>query len=179
MPKKKRQPPQPGTDRYLCPADASNILGVKRHVIAEALRQAGREKPLTHTEARSWRDHPETAPGEGIAVLAAAASAKAEQEHRERQRDIEYEHRMLNLTEKVTKLLLKRAKHFRNPDAELIAQDMALRASKEMCRAHSDTCGDLGDPVLLSDLDIAALRWAGINPYDHSTWIVHRGDCPA
>jgi hypothetical protein len=70
------------------------------------------------------------------------------------------------------------AKHFGNPDAELVAQDMALRASKELCRAHTEACGKIV-PELLADLGIAALRWAGIDPHDHSTWIVHRGDCAA
>lgn len=177
MPQKKRQPPQPGTDRYLCPGPVSGVLGVKRHVIAEAMRQTGRQHPLTVAEAKSWRNHPEKAPEAGIAVLAAVAAAKAEREHKERQADIEYEHRILNLTEKVSRRLLAGAKHFRSPDAELIAQDMAFRASKELCRAHTDVCGEL-NPELLSDLDIAALRWAGIDPCDHSTWIVHRGDCP-
>jgi hypothetical protein len=176
--KKRQQPPQPGTDRYLCPADVSGILGVKRHVIADALRQAGRSTPLTAGEARSWHDHPETAPEEGVAVLAAAAAHKAEREHRERQQDIEYEHRMLNLTEEVTRRLLKGAKHFRNRDAELIAQDMAFRVSKELCRAPGRHCGDVA-PNDLPDIDIAALRWAGVDPSDHSTWVVHRGDCPA
>ena len=38
------------------------------------------------------------------------------------------------------------------------------------------TCGEI-DPEVLSDLDIAALRWAGVDPFNHSTWAVHRGDC--
>ncbi|WP_369243692.1 hypothetical protein [Streptomyces sp. R41] len=142
------------------------------------MRQAGRDEPLSVAEATAWRDHPEKAPEVGIAVLATVVAAKAEREHRERQADIEYEHHMLNLTEKVTKRLLAGAKHFRNPDAELIAQDMAFRASKELCRAHTDKCGEI-NPELLSKLDLAALRWAGIDPYAHSTWIVHRGDCSA
>lgn len=45
-----------------------------------------------------------------------------------------------------------------------------------MSRAHHpEVCGEI-DPELLSDLDIAALRWAGIDPYDHCTRIVHRGE---
>lgn len=178
MPKEKRRLPQPGTDRFLCPGPVSGILGAKQHVVAEAMRMAGREHPLTIAEARSWRDHPEEAPEAGVAVLAAIAAAKAERERRERQAAIEYEHRLLLLTEKVTRRLLAGAKHFRNPDAELIAQDMAFRAGKELCRAHTDVCGEI-EVELLCDLDIAALRWAGIDPCDHSTWIVHRGDCPA
>ncbi|WP_419994870.1 hypothetical protein [Streptomyces boninensis] len=105
------------------------------------------------------------------------AAVKAARDHRDRQADIEAERRMLSLPDKVAKRLLAGAKHFRSPDAELIAQDMAWRASKELCRAHTDVCGAI-DPELLSALDVAALRWAGVDPSDHSTWIVHRGDCP-
>jgi hypothetical protein len=85
---------------------------------------------------------------------------------------------MLNLTEQVTKRLLAGAEHFGNPDAELIAQDMALRAGKELCRAHTEVCGE-SNPELLAALDVAALWWVGIDPHEHSTWIVHRGGCAA
>ncbi|MFD7446407.1 hypothetical protein [Streptomyces sp. NPDC059909] len=52
--------------------------------------------------------------------------------------------------------------------AELIVQDIAFRAGKELCRAPTDMCGEI-NPELLSDLDVAALRWAGIDPHDYST----------
>ena len=137
MAKNKRQPLQPGTGRYLCPGPVSGTFGVKGHGIAEAMRQAGRQQPLTVAEAKSWRDHPEQAPEEGVAVLAAVAAAQAEREHRERQAGIEDEHRMMILTEKVAKRLLAGAKHFRSPEAQRIAQEMAFRASKELCRART------------------------------------------
>ncbi|MGI5239362.1 hypothetical protein [Dactylosporangium sp. CA-139066] len=140
---------------------------MKVHEIARWMRGAGVTATLAPQQATAWTVDPRNAP-----------EWQAERAYRERRADIEYEHRMLNLTEKVAKRLLAGAKHFRNPDAELIAQDMALRASKELCRAHTEVCGKI-IPELLSDLDIAALRWAGIDPGDHSTWIVHRGDCAA
>jgi hypothetical protein len=111
-------------------------------------------------------------------LLAEKASRDAEREYRERQRDIEYQHRQVILWDKVEKRLLAGAKHFRNPEAQLIAEDMAFRASKELCRSDTGNCGQI-DPELLTDLDVAVLRWAGVDPFDHSTWIVHRGDCPA
>jgi hypothetical protein len=103
--------------------------------------------------------------------------AAAQREHRERQVEFEYEHRMVVLQQKVEQRLLAGAQRFRDPDAELIALDMALRASKELVRANTDVCGEM-DPTPLCDLDLAALRWAGVDPFDHSTWVVHRGDCP-
>jgi len=180
MPKRKPQLARPGTDQYSCPGPVSGTFGVKRHVIAEAMRQADRTQPLTVAEAKRWRDHPEQASEEGVAVLVAVAvavaAAQAEREHRERQVDIEYEHRMMILWEKVERRLLAGAKHFRNPDAELIAADIAFRAGKELVRAHADVCGQF-DPSFFSEVDMAALRWAGVDPFDHSTWVVHRGDC--
>ncbi|MEV6969371.1 hypothetical protein AB0M47_30095 [Hamadaea sp. NPDC051192] len=131
---------------------------------------------LTASQARAWKVDPGTAPQWFTGLLAEKASRDAEREYRERQADIEYEHRMLILAEKVTRRLLSGARHFGNPDAELIAQDMAFRASKELCRANTEVCGQI-DPGPLGDLDVAALRWAGIDPHDHSTWIVHRRDC--
>lgn len=175
MATKKHPPPQPGTDRYLCPGPLAGTFGVKRHVIAGALRQAGRTQPITVAEARRWRDHPEQAPQEGLAVLAAVAAAKAEREHRQQQADLERAHRMMILREKVEQRLLRGAKHFRSSDAELIARDIAFRASKELVRGCGRACGGRVDG--LRPVELAALRWAGIDPDDHSTWVVHRGDC--
>jgi hypothetical protein len=169
---------QKTADRALCPVPTANVMQMKVHEIARWMRGAGVTETLTPQQATAWKVDPRNAPEWFTGLLAENASCAAEREYRERQADLEYEHRMLNLTEKVTKRLLAGAKHFRNPDAELIAQDMALRASKELCRAHTEACGKI-IPELLSDLDIAALRWAGIDPHDHSTWIVHRGDCAA
>lgn len=142
------------------------------------MREAGVTEPLTPRKAKAWKAGPSAAPEWFMSLLAEKASRDAEREHRERQRDIEYEHRQMILWDKVERRLLRGTKHFRNPDAELIALDMAFRASKELCRADTDTCGQI-TPDLLSDLDVAALRWAGVDPFDHSTWVVHRGDCPA
>jgi hypothetical protein len=178
MPKKPLSP-QKRADRALCPVVVASGIGMKVQEVAKAMRAAGVTESLTLKQARAWRDNPHDAPQWYTALLAERAARRAQQEHRNRQDAIEHEHRMLLAAEKVERRLLAGAKNFRDPHEELMAQDMAWRASKEMCRAHSDTCGDLGDPVILCDLDIAALRWAGIDPHDHSTWILHRGDCPA
>jgi len=89
---------------------------------------------------------------------------------------LDYEHRELLAEEKVTRRLLAGARNLK-ADQEVIAADWAFRASKELVRAHTDTCGQY-DPELLTDLDVAALRWAGVDPANHSTWVVHRGNCP-
>ena len=177
MGRKRRKQAEPGTDEYLCPAKVGAVLGAKRRVIAQAMREAGRVRPLTVAEANLWHDRPGDAPEEGVAILAAVAADKARREHRKQSSKFEDEHRMMLLTEKVEKRLLAGVKHFSNADAELIATDIAFRASKELLRTDGPACGDV-DPHPLPDLDVAALRWAGIDPSDHSTWAIHRGDCP-
>jgi hypothetical protein len=89
---------------------------------------------------------------------------------------LEDEHRALLLEERVGRRLRAGARNLR-PAEEEIALDWAFRAAKELVRAHTDTCGEY-DPEYLTELDAAALRWAGVDPADHSTWMVHRGDCP-
>lgn len=178
MPKRQLSP-QKRADRVLCPVVVASGMGMKVREVAQAMRAAGVVEGLTLKQTRAWRDNPQDAPEWYTALLAERAARQAQREHRSRQEAIEHEHRMLLAAEKVQHRLLAGAKNFRDPYEELMAQDMAWHASKETCRAHSDICGDLGDPILLSDLDVAALRWAGIDPHDHSTWIVHRGDCLA
>jgi hypothetical protein len=175
---KKKLSPQKKADRALCPVGTANVMQMKVGEIAHRMRGAGVTQPLTPQNAKEWKADPSSAPEWLPSLLAEKASRDAEREHRERQRDIEYQHRQMILWDRVEKLLLAGVKHFRDPDAELIAQDMALRASKELCRAHIDTCGQT-NPELLADLDVAALRWAGIDAFDHCTWIVDRRDCPA
>lgn len=77
--------------------------------------------------------------------------------------------------EKVERRLLAGAKHFRSHEAELIATDIAVRASKELVRNCGPVCGGSVDGLL--PVELAALRWARVEPDDHSTWLIHRGDC--
>ena len=174
MPKKSLSP-RKTADGALCPVLTANVMHMKVHEIARWMRCAGVTQTLTAQKAKAWKVDPRNAPEWFTGLLAEKASRDAGREYRERQADIEHEHRMLNLTEKVTKRLLAGAQHFRNPDAEMIASDMALRASKELCRARTEVCGET-NPELLSGLDVAALRWAGIDPHEHCTWIVRRGE---
>jgi len=56
----------------------------------------------------------------------------------------------------------------RGHDREFIASDYAFRAMKDLVRAD-------GDVSYLNDLDLAALRWAGVLPADRSTWFLRAG----
>jgi hypothetical protein len=174
---KKKLSPQKKADRALCPVQTANVMQMKAHEIARWMREVGVTEPLIPQNAKKWKTDPSAAPEWFTSLPAEKAARDAEREHRERRDDIEYQHHQMILWDKVDRRLLAGAKHFRNPDAELIAWDMAFRAGKELCRAHTDTCGEI-TPELLTDLDVAALRWAGIDPFDHSTWVVHRGDRP-
>ncbi|MHA6803585.1 hypothetical protein [Salinifilum ghardaiensis] len=79
---------------------------------------------------------------------------------------------MLERAEKVERRLLRGAKHFRRPEDEEIAVDLAFRAMEELLRAD-------GDASALDPLAVAALRWAGVAPTDHGTWFLHGGGCCA
>lgn len=177
MPKTKPDS-QKRADRDLCPAPAANVMQTKVHVIARWMRSAGVTDPLTTQNARAWKADPSSAPEWFIALLAERAARASQRAHRERQAAIEHEHRMMVLRDKVEKQLLAGARRLRSPDAERIALDIAFRASKELVRSCTDVCGDTTQESM-TDLDTAALRWAGVDPSSHLTWIVHRGDCPA
>lgn len=172
----KKISPQKKADRALCPVQVANIMQLKVHEVAAAMRAADVIEQLTPQHAREWMKDPAGAPQWFIGLLAESAARQAQRIAREECEELERRHTLVIAEEKVTRRLLAGAKHFRSPEEELIASDMAFRASKELVRAHTDTCGEI-DPELLSDLDIAALRWAGVDPFNHSTWAVHRGDC--
>ncbi|MGW5669968.1 hypothetical protein [Micromonospora sp. NPDC003776] len=172
----KKVSPQKKADRALCPVQVANMMRLKVHEVAAVMRAAGVIEQLTPQHAREWMKDPVAAPRWFVGLLAESAARQAQRIAREEREELERRHKLVIVEEKVTRRLLAGAKHFRSPEEELIASDMAFRASKELVRAHTGACGEV-DPQLLSDLDIAALRWAGVDLYDHSTWAVHRGDC--
>jgi hypothetical protein len=82
-------------------------------------------------------------------------------------RGIEDEHRAILLADQVTEKLLA-GRPVRGADREGIASDIALRAMKDLVRAD-------GEVSYLNDLDLAALRWAGVASRDGSTWLLEGG----
>jgi hypothetical protein len=175
---RKKLSPQKQADRALCPVQVACIVQMKVPEVAAAMRAAGCTEGLTPAQAAAWRRDPAAAPEWFTALLAEQAARAAQRLAREERKEFEYRHRLVLAEDKVVRRLLAGAKHFRNPDEELIAADFAFRASKELVRAHTDKCGEF-EPQFLDELSAAALRWAGVDPFDHSTWQVHRGDCPA
>jgi hypothetical protein len=157
-------------DRVLCPVAVSCTLGLKVCDVADAMRRAGVTQALTAGQAKAWRTMREQPPDWLAALLADAAARQAKKAAREKERDLEHEHRMLLLGEEVERRLLAGATHFGGP-AELIATDIAFRAMKELVRCD-------GDVSWLLPLDLAALRWAGVDPADCGTWFLCRPKAP-
>lgn len=173
---KKKLSPQKAADRRLCPVQVAGIMQMRVNQVAAAMCAAGADQTLTPGQVRAWRQNPATAPEWFTGLLAEQAVREAERASRSEREDLERQHRLVIAEDKVTRRLLAGARNFRNPDQELIASDMAFRASKELVRASGGKCGEI-DPECLTDLDRAALRWVGVDPLNHSTWVVHSGDC--
>ncbi|MEV6699473.1 hypothetical protein AB0M68_20290 [Streptomyces sp. NPDC051453] len=169
--------PQKRADRALCPVHVSNVLGLKVHDVAQAMRAHGVTQPLEAVQARSWRQDPGRAPDWLTALFAEKAVRGAQLQARREQSALEEEHRMLLLRDVVEQRLLAGERVPSRQDATLIAQDIAFAASKELVRGCGPMCGDLVAHVLLP-VEQAALRWAGVDPDDHDTWVIHQGDCP-
>ena len=96
-----------------------------------------------------------------------ATAKAARRQARNQRRNIEDEHRILLKAADVEQRLLS-SRAIRGHDREFIASDYAFRAMKDLVRAD-------GDVSYLNDLDLAALRWAGVLPADRSTWFLRAG----
>jgi hypothetical protein len=55
---KRRPTAQKQADRALCPVDVSNLLGLKIHDVAWAMRAHGVTQSLEPEQARRWRQDP-------------------------------------------------------------------------------------------------------------------------
>lgn len=173
---KRRLTSQQRADRALCPVHVSNVLGLKVHDIAQTMRAHGVTQPLNPAQARAWRLDPGRAPG-WLAVLFTAKAVRAAQEQARWERGaLEEEHRRLLLRDVVERRLLAGERVPEGYDARSIAEDIAFGASKELVRGCGPVCGGpVGDALF--QVERAALRWAGVDPDDHDTWVIHRGDC--
>lgn len=157
----KQAPAQRRADRALCPVPVAQILHIPVRVVADAMREVGIDEPLTVAQAKSWRAMTSEPPGWMTALLVEAATRRSRREHRKQLRTLEAEHRTLLLADEVERRLLA-GQHIRGEEAVRLATDMAFRAYKELLRG--------AEPGDLLALDLAALRWAGIDPNDRDTW---------
>jgi hypothetical protein len=154
-------------DRALCPVEVANALGLQVCKVAAAMRTEGVTERLTLEQGRAWRSMSEQPPTWILALMVTSAARAASREAEAQRRDVEDEHRMLLLAADVEERLLS-SRTIRGEDREFIASDYAFRAMKDLVRAD----GDVG---YLNDLDLAALRWAGVVPSDRSTWFIRAG----
>jgi len=163
----KKKVAQGKADRALCPIPVATTLQLRVHQVASAMRAAGVTEPVTIKQARAWKSLNEQPPAWMLALMSQAATRAARRQARRQRRDVEDEHRMLILTADVEERLLA-SRTIRGADREFIASDHAFRAMKELVRAD-------GDVSYLNDLELAALRWAGVRPVDRSTWFLRAG----
>ncbi|BCY09264.1 hypothetical protein [Actinoplanes sp. L3-i22] len=159
--------PEKRADRALCPVAVAATLGLKVNLVAGAMRAAGVTTPVTVAQARAWKSLTQEPPPWMVGLMADAAARAAGRVAAAHRRDVEDEHRMVLLADQVAQKLLA-GRTIRGDDREFIAADLAFRAMKELVRAD-------GDVSYLNDLDLAALRWAGVVPQDRSTWFLDRG----
>ncbi|MCK9902161.1 hypothetical protein MXD63_19035 [Frankia sp. Cpl3] len=148
-------------DRALCSIPVAQVLGIPVHTVADAMRWAGVDEPLTVTQARSWRAMASEPPGWLAELFTETAARRSRREHREQLRTFEAEHATLVLADEVEQRLLA-GRRIRGDEAERLAADLAFRACKELLRG--------AEPCDLLALDRAALRWSGIDPGDRGTW---------
>ncbi|MDN3025735.1 hypothetical protein [Streptomyces sp. S.PB5] len=146
-------------------------------------------EPLAHRPGAGTEVEPKDGAGVGartgrdslldwLTALFVEAAVRATRMRSRRERSaLEEEHRVLLLRDTVERRLLAEARIPPGHDAELIATDIAFTASKELVRGCGTVCGGPVADVLLP-VETAALSWAGVDPDDHDTWMVHRGDCP-
>lgn len=158
---------QRGADRQLCPVVVANALGLRLHHVAAAMRTAGVTGPLTLEQARGWRAMREQPPPWLAELFGRRMARSAQRAYRNAQQAEQRAQEEARLWDDVRERLLA-GRRIRGPYREWIATDMAFRAMKELVRAD-------GDPAWLCELDLAALRWAGVRPADRATWFLRRG----
>lgn len=154
-------------DRALCPISVANVLSIKVHRVAEAMRRADVEEPLTIDQVRAWRSMRTEPPAWYVELAAEDAARQARREHRGEMQAREDEHEMVVLWPEVEARILA-GKPVSGDKAELIALDIVVRAMKDLVRAD-------GNASALPGLELAALRWAGVDPADQATWFIRAG----
>ena len=154
-------------DRALCPIRVAQSAGLKVHVVARAMRHAGVTEPLTVRQAKAWQSMREEPPEWFVALMVRKAARQATRAARTRARDLEYEHRWVILSADVEARLLA-GRRVRGYERETIAADFAFQAMKDLVRADGDT-------AYLGELDLAALRWVGVDPDNRDTWLLGSG----
>jgi hypothetical protein len=154
-------------DQRLCPPEIAQLLGLPRKRVLAAMRAAGVCTPLDKAAVRGWlASCARPMPDWLSELLAQTAVEAAEQQARAEAEAVEAEHRRLLVEERVRETLLAGRHHFRGEALEVVEQ-WAFYASKELLYSGGD----------VDELQAAALKAVGVNPKDHTTWLLHHGGC--
>lgn len=157
-------------DHRLCPPETAQLLGLPRKRVLAAMHAAGVGAPLDNATVRGWlASCARPMPDWLSELLAQTAAEAAERKAREQAEALEVEHRRLLVEERVREKLRAGKRHFLGQALEVV-QEWAFYAAKQLL------CSD-GVVDELEEWEFAALRAAGVNPKDHSTWLLHRGGC--
>ncbi len=153
-------------DRRLCPPETARLLGIPRKRVVAAMRAAGVGTPLDHRTVQGWLSScARPMPAWLSELLAQTAAEAAEREAQDQAEALEAEHHRLLIEEQVREKLLAGKRHFRGQALEVV-EEWAFYAAKELLYT-----GDV------DELETAALRAVGVNPNNHTTWLLHHGGC--
>lgn len=144
-------------DRALCPVEAAQILGLKLHAVAGAMRAAGVTDQVTIEKARQWRLAGDDVPPWLASMQADRDRRAAERAEREAVRERVYR-AGLDALYPVVLEKIQQNRRVKGPDQELVAADIVFRVWKDM---H----GWSGDPDEMVE-EQAILDWAGWEPPD-------------
>ncbi|MHA7191095.1 hypothetical protein ACX80N_12475 [Arthrobacter sp. MDT2-16] len=138
---------------------AANILELPWRVLTDSMKRQGIKKQITVQDARRSKHHPSELPQWVAELLDQKEAARIREEEAQQSR-------LAAAREAVAVKLLAGQFDAISSDMEtLVASDMAFRASK-------DLLGSDGSTAHLLDVEVAALKWAGVDPHDSETWIV-------
>jgi hypothetical protein len=148
-------------DRRLCPVAVSEVLRLTVHGVAEAMRAAGAIRSPTVFQARVWMTGAETAP----VWLAPLIMDDANLRDPRRAAHVAELARGIRALQMEVWELLGTGRSIRGAERVAIAARIALDSLSELASAG----GDINE---LGPNEHAALRWAGVDPGDKSTWTI-------
>ena len=157
---KKKRTPQQVADMALVPGDISLILGMPRHKIAAALREAHIDVPLVRKQARVWAKFEGDPPDWYLALAVEKFLRHDRRQARKRVREFEEEVRMLLVEAQVIeKLKTGNLRAIRTTDEVFVAECFAFNAMKQL-----DPEGESLESLKDYPLTLGALKWAGVDP---------------
>ncbi|MCG2623138.1 hypothetical protein LVY72_14645 [Arthrobacter sp. I2-34] len=134
-------------DRALVEHGVSALLKVRQSVIADHMRNRHITRPVTYADALRWQTGEAPAPVWMTELINQVRGRREE---------------MGGVFKQVGQKLLNGSRIGGRLE-ETAATDLAFKAARDLCLSG-------GSVTWLSDLDLAALTWAGIDPEDTGSW---------